>query len=42
MASMWPLTIFLAKLLGVYCIILALVMMVRGQSARLCCPALCR
>jgi hypothetical protein len=33
MASMSPLTIFLAKLLGLYCVILALVMMVRGQSA---------
>lgn len=30
---MSPLTIFLAKLLGLYCIILALTMMVRGQSA---------
>jgi hypothetical protein len=28
-----PLTIFLAKLLGLYCIILALTMMVRGQNA---------
>ena len=30
---MSPLTIFLAKLLGLYCIILALTMMVRGQNA---------
>ena len=29
---MSPLTIFLAKLLGLYCVILALAMMVRGQS----------
>ena len=28
-----PLTIFLAKLLGLYCVIFALAMMVRGQSA---------
>jgi hypothetical protein len=33
MASVSPLTIFLAKLLGLYCVILALAMMVRGQSA---------
>src|SRR6516165_7413129 len=30
---MSPLTIFLAKLLGLYCIIVALVMMMRKQSA---------
>ncbi len=30
---MSPLTIFLAKLLGLYCIVLALVMMTRKQSA---------
>lgn len=33
MASMSAPTIFLAKLLGLYCIIFALAMMVRGQSA---------
>jgi hypothetical protein len=33
MANMSALTIFLAKLLGLYCVILALAMMVRGQSA---------
>jgi hypothetical protein len=31
--NMSPLTIFLAKLLGLYCVILALTMIVRGQSA---------
>ncbi len=30
---MSSLTIFLAKLLGLYCVVLALAMMVRGQSA---------
>ena len=37
---MSPLTIFLAKLLGLYCIIFALTMMVRGQSAAAAVKAL--
>jgi hypothetical protein len=32
MASMPPLTIFLAKLFGLYCVIFGLAMMVRGQT----------
>lgn len=33
MASMSPLTIYLAKLLGLYCVVFGLAMMVRGKSA---------
>jgi len=37
---MSPLTIFLAKLLGLYCVILAAAMMVRGQSGAAAMKAL--
>jgi hypothetical protein len=40
MAGMSPLTIFLAKLLGLYCVVLALAMMVRGQSGAAAIKAL--
>jgi len=40
MASMSPLTIYLAKLLGLYCVILALAMMVRGQGGAAAMKAL--
>ena len=40
MASMSPLTIFLAKMLGLYCVILALAMMVRGQGGAAAMKAL--